>query len=320
MPLSPLWMLWTACKATDAVTVGDDTAAVEDTAPPEPERAPVDPLTSPSSGECPDLSASGTVSFLSSGEERRVTVVRPENLAPGAPMVVFLHGLTSPQASQNPGADTARALDLQALADAEGVVVLLPEAPLWEMVGQEFYLWDVQEETDHDLVLFDDLRSCAAEQLDIDLWRLSVAGFSGGALFTTVVAAQRAGSLATFVEMSGGADVEVPIFDEPIARWSTPAWPLPGLLFSGGDEDAWPDPSLKLVDFERASDTLEAHLVDGGQDVVRCRHDSGHTVTQAEGELTIRWLLSHELGVESPFRAEGLGDDAGWCTASFPDR
>lgn len=318
MPYIALWTLWTACKTTDAVALGDDSQVPEDTAPPEVERAPVDPLAELSSGECPDLGASGTVTFVSSGEERTVTVVRPTELPPGAPLVVFLHGLTSPQASANPGADTAEALQLQALADAHGVLILLPEAPLWETFGQQYYLWDVQESSDHDLVLFDDLRRCASDALAVDLWRVSVAGFSGGALFTTVVASQRAGALATFVEMSGGADVSVPLFEEPIARWATPARALPGLLFSGGANDAWPDPSWKLVDFEAATDTLEAHLLAGAHEVVRCRHERGHTVTADEADLTVRWLLAHELGVESPFRAEGLGDDASWCTASFP--
>jgi hypothetical protein len=137
-------------------------------------------------------------------------------------------------------------------------------------------------------------------------------------LFTTVVASNRADTLATFVEMSGGSDIDVILFDEPISRWDTPARVLPGLLFSGGANDVWPNTSFKVVDFVAATDTLEQKLIDGGHEVVRCSHNSGHTITQEEYTLTLRWLAAHTFGEPSPFATEGLGDDADWCVGTFP--
>ena len=272
------------------------------------------PLTELSSGECPDLSMSGTSTFLSSGTERKVTVLIPAGGAEGAPVVMFFHGLTTPEASPEPTVEMADGLYLQDVADETGAVIVLPEAPLRELFGYQFYLWMVEETDSTDLTLFDDLRTCVSTELNVDLERLTAFGFSGGALFTTVVATERADTLATFIELSGGADIDVPLFADNFAAYNTPAWTLPGLVASGGDEDVWPDPSAPLVDFESASDTLADRLVTDGHFVVRCHHDTGHTITYDEYLLAIDWLSSHRFGEPSPYASAGLGDDADWCT------
>jgi len=269
-----------------------------------------------SSGECPDLSQSGTSTFLSSDEERTVTVLIPAAPTGPMPVVVFFHGLMDPTSTPDPTGYMADALDLQQVADDNGAVIVLPEAPIQDMLGIQFYLWDVLGDGQKDMTLFDDLRTCVGQQLDVDLDRLVAMGFSGGALWTTEVLSQRADTLAAAIEMSGGADVTIPIATDPIAQYDTPAWPLPVLLQSGGDQDVWPQPTMVIIDFNAATDTLEQELDADGSLVVRCKHDRGHTIVNKGLDLSVRWAMEHTFAQPSPWASGDLGDDADWCTLS----
>ncbi|MBM4390370.1 MAG: hypothetical protein FJ090_04540 [Deltaproteobacteria bacterium] len=282
-----------------------------------PEPAPLAEL---SSGECPALEASGTSSFLSSGAERSVTVIVPSQPVADMPLFFFFHGLDDPGATEHPGESWASALDVQALADETGTVWVFADSPVQNMYGYEFYLWNLETTGNLDLVLYDDLRSCVANNLDVDLSHASAMGFSGGALFTTLLLAHRADTLATVVQLSGGADLSVPTFEELLALYAEPATDLPVLLTTGGEADVWPSEQLRVVDFYAASDTLQGHLLDDGHYVVRCNDEKGHMVNRADWDLGVSWLLAHSFGGDSPFATSGLNDDADWCAeASIVD-
>ena len=306
IPLSTL----VACGAskTDDVpdpddTDGGDSAGTSGTAP----------LADLSSNDCPDMSTSATTTFTSSGEEREVTIVVPED--PDGPMrvVFFFHGLMDPGSTPNPAEYMVEGLNLQSVADANNTIVIAPVSKTMEMFGFSFFMWDASLEDDADLVLYDDLRTCAAEQHDVDLDRVTALGFSGGALWTTVVLGHRGDTLAAAVSASGGADVEIPLFESPFSAWTEPAARVPVLLQAGGSADVWPDESLAIVDFSEATDTLQEHLVDAGHYTVRCDHDSGHTITQAGYNAAIDWLTEHTYGEPSPWEASGIGSWDDWC-------
>ncbi len=266
-----------------------------------------------SSGECPLLEATGTTTttFQSSDEERKVSVVLPEEPVEGMPVVFFFHGLLD--TSIEPTSYHADALGLQAVADDQQVIFVLPESRTMSEFGFTFYMWQVMDEDDHDLVLFDDLRSCMATEHGADMSRLSAMGFSGGGLFTTVLARERGDALATIVEMSGGSDVEFSLASEdPIAAYGTPANTMPALLFSGGDEDGWPQ-GFVMVDFQAATDNLQAALATDEHYVWRCRHDQGHTITMSEWGLAKAWALAHSFGQPSPYEGDSIDDYASWC-------
>jgi poly(3-hydroxybutyrate) depolymerase len=267
-----------------------------------------------SSGECPDMSESGeTSTFVSSGEERTVTTVHPSS--PDGPMriVFFYHGLMDPGSTPNPTGYMANAMDLQEMADEHNAVIVLPQSRVWSMLGMEFFMWDVEDGTsDNDLALYDDLRTCIAEGFDVDLDKAVVFGFSGGALFTTVVLTQRSDTLAAAVEMSGGADIEMATFENKFSRYETPENPLPVLLAEGGSSDVWPDSSFTLLDFHEATDTLQSKLLADGHYVVRCSHSSGHTITWPIYEVAIEWLTGHSYGQPSPFEGD-IGAWESWC-------
>jgi predicted esterase len=271
-------------------------------------------LTALTSGECPDMSSSGaTVTFLSSGEERTVTVLFPENPSPDMRIVYFYHGLLN--FGSNPTASMEQALDFQGLANEQNAVIILPESPIWEfpLIGQ-FHMWDaVDGQFDKDVAFFDDLRTCVASEFDVDLDKLAISGFSGGSLFLTVLLGQRADTLAAVVEMSGGADIELGILvEDTVAPYYTPTSDVPILLISGGSNDLWPDPSYTLVHFDEASDTLQQLLLNDDKFVVRCRHNAGHTITTKSYNTSIDWLVNHEYGVESPYKSD-IGSWSDWC-------
>ena len=261
------------------------------------------PLTTPTGG-CPDLTESGGYTIDSSGEERVFEILLPDPMPDGdIGLVFFFHGIAN--AGSNPAAQTASSLRIQDLADEHGVAVVLPEAPVQSLAGVTFHLWDLALETDNDLVLYDDLRACVAEQHPVDLHRVVATGFSGGALFTTVVGANRGDTLAALVEGSGGANIDVPIWTEPGAAWTGSDNAFPSLLITGGESDVWPE-GFEIVDFVDATDTLQGALVDEGHYVVRCDHGRGHTLTNTAWEFMIDWSVSHRFGEVSPWASGEL--------------
>jgi poly(3-hydroxybutyrate) depolymerase len=269
-----------------------------------------------SSGECPDMSTSHTTSFLSSGEERTVTIVVPDNPTTDMPLVYFFHGLLDPGSTPAPSDHMATALNLQSMANEAGVAFVLPQSGLLERLGFAFFMWNVAEPESTDIVLFDDLRSCAYDELAIDLSRVHAMGMSGGALFTTVVARERGDILASIVEMSGGSDIDMLTFDVPLSVYGTSESTMPALLISGGADDQWPGGGLTLVDFSAATDTLQEKLVADGHFVVRCEHSLGHQVPHSAIDAAWDWVDNHLHGEDSPFRETGITDVdslSDWC-------
>ncbi len=273
-----------------------------------------------SDDECPDLTKSGTSTFRSSGEDRQVTVVLPTSPKPGMSVNVYFHGTAFPTDTSTPAADIAARYGVQVRADATNTVWLMPDARVQTLLDTVVaYLWDVMAQDEADVVLFDDLRTCAAENLDVDLTRLSAVGFSAGALWTTVLIGQRADTLAGDVELSGGSDAVVPGLDHPFAPYTTPVTSLPVLMTTGAEgQDVWPTPELVMVDFNAATGTLQGKLLADGHFTVRCRDDEGHVEDDRDWEFATAWTAAQQFGQPSPYETEGLGSEADWCLASDP--
>ncbi len=291
-------------------TVGGDGSVDDDdsTEPPLPQPAP---LAERSDGECPDLSTPGVSTFSSGGAERKVVAAFPEGDTEGLPVLFFWHGLTTPD--QNPAEQTATGLDVQRLAEDLPAIILVPEAPATPMplIG-EVSIWGILGDPTSDLTLFDDLRTCAVEELGGDIRRVHSMGFSGGALWTTQVLMSRSDTLASAVEFSGGAEFELPLDGSPFLLYETPAEPTPALLVAGGDADEWPQ-GFGLIDFVATTDTLQGGLRVDGHFLVRCDHDGGHTIPNQGWSFAQDWVMAHEYGVDSPLREAGIEGQESWC-------
>jgi hypothetical protein len=306
-----LWtiMLLGACKGKDDDAAGN--AGGDDTAGGEPAELTPAPLAA-RSGTCPDLSESGTGPMTAGGLERTVTVLLPEVMPASPPVTFFWHGLAN--AGSNPGEQTSRSLQLQQVANELGMIIVLPESRDMTIANFSFAMWEVFDQDELDLVLYDDLRTCLAETFDIDLYRVASAGFSGGSLFESVLLRERADTFSTVLEMSGGSDIENALLPNTISQYGSPSWPIPVYLATGGVDDAWPNSSFKLVDFTIATDSLQAQLLTDESYVVRCYHEQGHTVTQPEYEAMLEWLPVHVFGQPSPFETSGIDAWASWCS------
>ncbi len=271
------------------------------------------------SGTCPVIDDSqGLQSFTSADQERRVRLVVPQDPVDGMRVVFFFHGLV-PEGS-NPTENTIDGLDLSSLADEFNTVFIVPESSVWELVGQRFHLWSIEQGTEvDDLTMFDDLRTCVANHFDgetnpsVDLDTLISAGFSGGALFNTIVLTQRADTLAAAVQMSGGSDIEVATFSNLFSPYQTPETKVPVFLVSGGTEDVWPNSSFPVVDFSSSTTNLFEQLQNDGHLAVHCKHNSGHTITNRAYSQSIEWMMEHRFGETSPF-VEPKSEWDDWCT------
>ncbi|HCP47364.1 MAG TPA: hypothetical protein DIU15_15080, partial [Deltaproteobacteria bacterium] len=265
-------LLLTAVGCVSTTPNDGDDGSGDDANQEEVDPDPTAPLAALSDDDCPDLSAPGISTFSSSGIDRKVAVLFPDDAPSDMPVLFYFHGLT------NVGSNPVESMEasLQAEAEARDIVIVVPESREIEMpIVGPMLTWGILDDAEPDLVLYDDLRTCIATELNVDLKRFSLWGHSGGGLWTSVVLMDRSDTLAAASEFSGGADFEIPMIGGPYVPYRTPARQTPVLLVSGGTSDVWPQ-GLGIVNFESTTDTLQDQLVEDGHYVVRCRHDQGH--------------------------------------------
>ena len=152
-----------------------------------------------------------------------------------------------------------------------------------------------------DLALFDDMRTCLSQSLEVDLFRVSTTGFSAGALWTTFLTLRRADVLATAMLFSGGT--------EPAVTYQTPARPLPMFLAWGGPDDTYNG----MLSFAETTANLSSELQEDGHFLVHCDHGYGHTVPYGLIGDVPTWLLAHRFGEPSPFESGDLSELASYC-------
>lgn len=286
-------------------------ACTEATTPDGPDLPQPAPVTAPSDGVCPDFGAQGLTTFSSAGVDRDVVIYTPRGDTTGMPLVFVWHGLTAPGATFTDSAatDMALAIDAEDYAKKNRAIVVVPAAFETSLAGIPVLLWGIlfDEDAARDLALYDDLRACAASEAGADMTRVSSFGFSGGALWTSLLLMERGDTLSTAVTASGGTGQA-----SPLLAYHTPAAALPALVIDGGPSDAWPDPSFPLVDFHAASVDLASHLAGDGDYVVTCEHGQGHSLPQDIWNKASKWLLRHTYGVTSPY-ATGEVEVPGGC-------
>jgi poly(3-hydroxybutyrate) depolymerase len=266
-------LFWLGC-APD--TADSDDTDVEVAAPQPAELAPL------SSGECPDLSDSGSSTLMSNGIERTVQIFFPAQVKPGLPVLYVWHPLGA-NATQ-----MARWLDLEAFASENDVIVVVPESD-----DNNLFDWGFRTDGLDDLTLFDDVRTCLSQELEVDLSRVYATGFSAGALWTTFLAVHRGNALAAVMVMSGGTD--------PVVSYlPTNGEHYPTLLMWGGDDDTWGN-SYFHVDFADTTDAYRGELLADGHFVTMCNHGLGHDIPAYGRAAAANWLLSHRYGEASPW-------------------
>ena len=273
---------------TDSDTDADTDADTEPQVTAEPD--PLEPI----SGTCPDLTGSGTSTLTSDGITRTVQIYLPATIEPDMPVLTLWHYLGGN------ASEMASIFGAQDIADSHGAVVVIPEAR-----PDNLFEWDYWMGGGSDLVLYDDLRSCMADELDIDLTRMYASGISAGALWTTFLSLERGGTLAAVIPFSGGL--------YPFG-YSTPDYAFPALLMWGGDIDTWGYPGVFKVDFQDATLAYSDGLIDDGHFVVHCNHGLGHVIPWEGSQVAQDWLFPHSLGLPSPFEGSDVAAEfASYC-------
>lgn len=284
-----------ACGTPPDDSTTDDTG--EETVDPNAYLKGTAPLATVSGGDCPTIDGGGDVELVSNQKDRTVKVLVPEGGAAGKPVVFVWYPLGGSASYM------INALSLREYADTVDATVVVPTA-----TGDVLFEWNFTSAVDanDDLVLYDDLRTCLYEQLDIDLGRVSAMGFSAGALWTSYLAVHRGDTLSTILPFSGGTD--------PIIAYESPAGPFPALLPFGGDNDLY---GGGVVDFQETTTNFATDLTADGHFVITCNHEGGHTIPPEGREMMDMWLTAHTFGAASPFADGDLSAFPDYCSV-FP--
>ncbi len=262
----------------DDLGLGEDVAVAAD----EGQVTPLTPFPSYSAGTCPTFGA-GNQNFPSGGTTRSVHLTLPAE-PEGAPVVFLFHGLGDQ--AQN----IAAWMGASQAANLYGAIVVAPQG------GQNFLGWDSgsQSAAPPDLVFFDDLLACLAEQFQIDAYRIYASGFSAGALWTTDLVIRRSQYLAAAATFSGGSGTPV--------SYATPEHDLPLIISWGGDTDVYGG----FLSFQTASLEFSQSLQADGHFVIECNHGMGHTVPMGVSSWLYPFLLNHTWGVSDSPYTDGL--------------
>lgn len=273
----------------------DGTTPTDETTPlPQPA-----PLAEVTGGDCPDLTQAGEFEITSNGVDRSGLIYFPEEPEGPMPVIFAWHPLGASASLMK------RYLDLEDLAEDLGAVTIVPEGDPGNLLE-----WGFLGGGDNDLALYDDMRTCVAEQHEVDLSRVSSTGFSAGALWTTFLSMQRADTLSTILLFSGGT--------EPVMGYDTPSMDFPALLLHGGESDTWGGAGV-VIDFEASTLAFAEDLYTDGHYVAIGNHDRGHTIPNDGVDIAAAWLTAHQYGAPSPFAEGDITEVADWLEVYKPE-
>ena len=241
--------------------------------------------------ECPNLVA-GDNTFTSCGIERRVRIRLPsDHSTDNGPYktIVLFHGLTSEQVD-----DIEEDTALNKLVDPYNFVLIEPYS---RRLAIE---WDQGKAGDNpDVAFFDDLLTCAQQQLGADSERLYAAGDSGGGMFTTFWSVN---SLTrSLLLQSILAALYLTCLTAPQTRCRSFTDGVGNVMWQGQN-------------FNTFANNIIPQFRENGHFVVACNHDSGHEWKPLFSPWYLDFLFAHtRSATESPFESSlyGLPD---FCT------
>lgn len=240
---------------------------------------------------CPTVTDGVNTGFPSGGQSRTFEVVLPSTYDPlqSYPLVFVYHGFGGTSADMLDGTG------LRAYADALDLILVVPQG--MDLGGSTG--WDTFSDprTNLDLVLFDDVLTCATASFSIDPDRVHVTGMSNGGLETGYLIASRSDVIASAAPMSGGLGIDV--VDSGYA--------MPALVVWGGTVDMAFD-----LDFNQLALDMIATLDGDGSFVVGCDHGLGHTLDPSFWPWVLQFLVDHPRDLASEPYVGGL-------PAVFPD-
>jgi hypothetical protein len=253
---------------------------------------------------------------------RQFKLVTPSDLGPTERVpVVFLWFWLGANAQ-----DFVDKADIVAAAQQQRFIAVVPEKKGDVLFTWPFSATDTAARTEEEFQFFDDMLACVAAQFpaNVNASCISSAGVSAGALFTDQLAPARSNVIASFLSLSGGVSgaMQSCTFSgvSCLKPWTKPARDLPGMVLWGGSMD-----TCVVIDFQPASQNLEAALDKEGSFYVECEHDCGHSQPPFDTptgmtEYAAFWdfVYAHPYWLpagESPYKENGLPSTfPSWCS------
>jgi predicted esterase len=237
-------------------------------------------------GPCPALTE-GTITVSPGGDARDVRLWISDAAATAdGPIVFFWHG-----AGGSPN-DAVYVLGQAAIDEimALGGMVVAPEHD--PGAGQLPWYLALGGDDESDLMVMDEVLACAIEAVGVDLRRIHTVGFSAGAMNAIQVGARRSGYVASLVSFSGSQFGSPPVQD--------PENHYPAMVVHGGPED------VVIINFEDASESYAAGLLEAGHFAFLCNHGQEHTVPSSFRAPAWQFLRDHPFGQEPEPYASAL--------------
>ncbi len=199
---------------------------------------------------------------LGVGDGRDGVLYVPDGAAPGAPVLVFLHGAT--------GTGRRHLRAVLAAADRYGVVLVAPDSrhpSTWDLIAEHRFGPDV--------AFLDRVLAAVLDQrdLDIDPDRLAIGGVSDGASYALSLGIGNGDVFPTVLAFSPGFLV-VP---GAVGR--------PRVFVSHGTADP-------VLPIDACSRSFVPVLREAGYDVRFDEFDGGHTVPPPVADAAVRWWLA----------------------------
>jgi predicted esterase len=240
---------------------------------------------------CPTMLEGRMTAFPSGGLDREVEVVLPDghNTDETWPLLIALHGIGSDIDAMVDGSNLREAVQTR------GLVMVAPQAidrggtAAWDPVGAP--------NVNVDIVLVDDLITCASEQYKVDPERIYITGMSLGGLMTGTLISTRSEVFAAAMPFSGGF----------MTRPSDDTLAIPTLVSWGGEEDTYYG-----QDFNSLAGDMISTLSDRGHGVVACNHGTGHNLEEGFWDWALTFAEDHTRGGLELAYSESL-------PAVFPD-
>lgn len=293
-------------------------------APPPGAEMPEPPL--PYSGPaCPALVPGENV-IMSGGVERRFVLIVPDDMAEGEVLPLmfawhYLNGSASSMLRHGRVQESANELRMIAvIPEKKGDIGL--DLPIGGDVDLVWPYMDIHAgRVAEEVMFFDDMLACVAEQYEVNLSCVSTMGVSAGALWSSRLMQERSTRLSSAMIISGGVgpspvglSLGVELAD--LQGWDGAAHAMPTMVLHGGPEDGCG------VDFERATNNLKSALNRDGHFVMECIHNCGHAAPPIDDPtiglgVLYSFALDHPYWLrdgESPYSADGFPPGTpGWC-------
>jgi predicted esterase len=259
------------------------------------------PLSQPhiplATGTCPEFK-NGFVTFSPEGITARKVFLQIGGKG-GGPVVFWWHGLGG--RAENVVAGLGQDV-ISEIAAQGGVVISIESDPSAE---GEWFL-NTTNRLD-DLLVADFAIACAAQELQIDIVHIHVAGFSAGGKQAAQMAIRRSSYVASVVLYSGGL---FPNQLDPYPPYEDPNNKFPSMVFWGGPSD------IVIANNEQAAQDYYGFVSRNGNFTLMCNHNGGHIVPADGPDAAWRFFQDHPWGASpEPYGKEIPSEIPDYCVA-----